>query len=63
MKQCAACGWAFECGMAGSEPCWCTQLPALFPVPKPDSAGRIDASCYCLVCLKKIVQQAQVPLD
>jgi hypothetical protein len=67
MSECAACGGVFECGMGGSQPCWCTQLPALLPVPKPDSTGRIEsnieASCYCPVCLKKIVQQAQAPLD
>jgi hypothetical protein len=47
---CQACGRAFECGIGGSEPCWCsTDFPAVLPLPK-DARG-----CYCRECLARLV--------
>jgi hypothetical protein len=42
--RCSRCGAAFACGaVAGSEKCWCMELPPVAPVP-----GR---SCLCPACL------------
>ena len=44
---CAACGAAFDCGVAaGGDTCWCMSLPTL-TTAFTDSSG-----CYCVNCLK-----------
>ena len=44
---CAACGTAFDCGVAaGGDTCWCMNLPAL-ATAVTDSIG-----CFCVNCLK-----------
>nr|WP_314546462.1 cysteine-rich CWC family protein [uncultured Massilia sp.] len=56
MSTCARCGATFGCAMAdregngSGEPCWCTQLPPVVPVPTPDGQGQ-PAGCWCPACL------------
>jgi hypothetical protein len=55
MSICTRCGLEFGCAMAdgASEPCWCTRLPAVVPLP----AGA--AGCWCPACLERhIAEQA-----
>ncbi|MBI1942159.1 MAG: cysteine-rich CWC family protein [Betaproteobacteria bacterium] len=45
-EACARCGAPFVCGMkAGEARCWCSDLPALQPVPR--------RSCLCRACLEE----------
>jgi hypothetical protein len=55
MSTCTRCGAAFGCAMAdgASEPCWCTQLPPLVPVPG-EAAG-----CWCPACLEQHIDAQQ----
>lgn len=48
MSACTRCGAEFGCAMAdgGQEACWCTQFPAVVPVPG------VEAGCWCPACLK-----------
>lgn len=57
MSVCSRCGAAFGCAMAdgGTEPCWCTTLPPVVPVPG------VDASCWCPACLRAHIAQAADP--
>ncbi|MDP3672479.1 MAG: cysteine-rich CWC family protein [Telluria sp.] len=62
MSNCSRCGAQFGCAMADPEaagaPCWCTELPALVPVPG-DTAG-----CWCPACLRQHLaahQQGEPP--
>ncbi|MDN4053821.1 cysteine-rich CWC family protein [Massilia sp. YIM B02763] len=54
MSTCARCGATFGCGMAdpdgaGGEPCWCTRLPAVVPLPEPGQRS----GCWCPACLEQ----------
>ncbi|MCS0609863.1 cysteine-rich CWC family protein [Massilia solisilvae] len=51
MSICTRCGAPFGCAMAdgGAEPCWCTALPAIVPVPD------VPAGCWCPACLERHV--------
>ncbi|MCX7175555.1 MAG: cysteine-rich CWC family protein [Proteobacteria bacterium] len=50
-NTCPRCGATFACGMqTGSEPCWCTELPALHL-----SRDQVSA-CYCPACLKQLIE-------
>jgi hypothetical protein len=52
-QACQDCGKAFECGIGGREPCWCSaDFPAVLPLPK-DARG-----CYCRECLARLVAAA-----
>jgi hypothetical protein len=37
-------------GAADQGACWCTQLPALMPIPSEQEAS--SAECYCQDCLR-----------
>ncbi len=54
MSVCSRCGAAFGCAMAdgGSEPCWCTALPPVIPVPG------VEVGCWCPACLRAQIEQA-----
>jgi len=59
MSICKRCGASFGCAMVdgGDGPCWCTQLPPVVPVPRPDGPGSetdttVDTACWCPTCLK-----------
>jgi hypothetical protein len=48
------CGATFSCAMADDglpdhQPCWCTALPPVVPVPGSVTEG---ASCWCPECLR-----------
>jgi hypothetical protein len=48
-QSCPGCGRVFVCGArAGTERCWCSDLPAL---ARPPEAGK---GCYCPDCLKAL---------
>ncbi len=53
MSTCTRCGATFSCAMAdggpADQPCWCTELPPVVPVPGSATAG---ASCWCPACLR-----------
>ena len=52
MSTCTRCGATFSCAMADpsdGQPCWCTALPPVVPVPGADAA----AGCWCPECLRK----------
>jgi hypothetical protein len=53
MSTCTRCGATFSCAMAdggpADQPCWCTALPPVVPVPGTDTAG---AGCWCPACLR-----------
>jgi hypothetical protein len=36
-------------GLPDHQPCWCTALPPVVPVPGTDTAG---AGCWCPACLR-----------
>jgi hypothetical protein len=58
MSICTRCGAEFGCAMAdgSGEPCWCTRLPAVVPVPG-EAAG-----CWCPACLARhIVAGSDTP--
>jgi hypothetical protein len=59
MSTCTRCGAAFGCAMAdgAAEPCWCTQLPPLVPVPGE------AAACWCPACLKQHIAAQQSELE
>jgi hypothetical protein len=41
-----------------SEPCWCTTLPPLVPVPVPEPSGTEPApGCWCPACLRQHIAQ------
>jgi hypothetical protein len=59
MSACGRCGAAFGCAMAdpgAAEPCWCTALPAVVPLPQAAGAG-----CWCPACLKKHIDGQTPP--
>ncbi len=53
MSTCRRCGASFSCAMADGgapdQPCWCTALPPI--VPLPDGADPA-ADCWCPACLR-----------
>jgi hypothetical protein len=55
--RCSRCGAELTCAMAdgGSDPCWCTELPPVVPVP---AAGG-QARCWCRACLQQEVDRAR----
>lgn len=57
MSTCSRCGAAFGCAMAdgGSEPCWCTRLPPLLPVPEAGAR----TGCWCPACLEQHIALAR----
>jgi len=61
MSTCSRCGAGFGCAMADGSagPCWCTELPAVVPVPREGE----PAACWCPTCLKQHIadQAAKVP--
>jgi len=70
MSVCARCGAVFGCAMADGgdgQPCWCTALPAVVPVPAPDlarggnPAGQAGAACWCPACLRRHIADATPP--
>ncbi|WP_082439356.1 MULTISPECIES: cysteine-rich CWC family protein [unclassified Massilia] len=64
MSTCIRCGAAFGCAMVdgGTEPCWCTALPPVVPVPS--GARAPAAGCWCPACLRQhIAQQAGASPD
>ena len=69
MSICPRCGTSFECGMkdaaAGTEPCWCTQLPTLPPdAYRPDKTNDAASRCFCPYCLRALVAaQNAVPQE
>ncbi|MGZ8289803.1 MAG: cysteine-rich CWC family protein [Telluria sp.] len=52
MSTCARCGAEFGCAMADrlDAPCWCTELPAVVPVPGE------AAACWCPACLRNQIE-------
>jgi hypothetical protein len=60
MSACSRCGTPFRCAMTdpdpGGAPCWCTQLPAVLPVPEA-------AGCYCPACLREAIQEREQAAD
>jgi hypothetical protein len=62
MSICTRCGAPFGCAMAdgGTEPCWCTALPPVVPVPVPatrDAAQDAIPGCWCPACLRQHIAQ------
>ncbi len=55
MSICTRCGAAFGCAMVegSSEPCWCTTLPAVVPVPGPAGGQGAAPGCWCPACLRQ----------
>jgi hypothetical protein len=44
----------------GTEPCWCTTLPPVVPVPVPatlDGAQDAVPGCWCPACLRQHIAQ------
>jgi hypothetical protein len=44
----------------GTEPCWCTTLPPVVPVPAPgtrDAAQGNAPGCWCPACLRQHIAQ------
>jgi hypothetical protein len=53
-QACVACGRAFECGMGGTDPCWCSvEFPAVMPLPEG------ARGCYCRECLSGLIERAR----
>jgi hypothetical protein len=52
--NCARCGAAFECGLAGD--CWCAAEPYRLPMP---TAAAED--CLCPTCLRKAALSSPAP--
>jgi hypothetical protein len=61
MSTCTRCGASFGCAMAdgGAEPCWCTTLPPVVPVPVPAPSGAEQPApgCWCPACLRQHIAQ------
>ena len=60
MSICTRCGAPFGCAMAdgGTEPCWCTTLPPVVPVPVTRDAAQGNApGCWCPACLRQHIAQ------
>jgi hypothetical protein len=55
MSTCTRCGAEFGCAMAdgAADPCWCTQLPSVVPVPGA------PAGCWCPACLRAHIEAQQ----
>lgn len=52
VSRCERCGATFECGvLAGSDKCWCFDLPKLGPLPAEFSR------CLCPDCLKTFIRK------
>lgn len=50
-ENCSRCGAVFQCGVvAGSEHCWCHDLPHIEFAKEP-------ASCLCPACLKQEIDR------
>jgi hypothetical protein len=49
---CPRCGSHFVCGMkAGTERCWCAELPPLTADPEPRKP------CFCPACMKELLER------
>jgi hypothetical protein len=59
MSTCTRCGASFGCAMAdgGAEPCWCTTLPPVVPVPAQGAAQEATPGCWCPACLRQHIAQ------
>jgi hypothetical protein len=68
MSICTRCGASFGCAMAdgGTEPCWCTTLPPVVPVPvaappaletSQDASQDAAPGCWCPACLRQHIAQ------
>lgn len=61
MSLCVRCGASFSCAMVDGEdndqPCWCTAMPPVLPVPS--GATGTNAGCYCPACLRLVIAQQQ----
>jgi hypothetical protein len=63
MSTCTRCGASFGCAMldGSADPCWCTTLPPVVPVPVPVplQSGTQDAApgCWCPACLRQHIAQ------
>jgi hypothetical protein len=57
MSQCSRCGAELTCAMddGGADPCWCTELPPVLPVPAADGT----AGCWCRACLQREIDLAR----
>jgi hypothetical protein len=60
MSTCSRCGANFGCALADGldEPCWCTRLPPVVPLPPPPPYTAPAAAdkpavpgCWCPACL------------
>lgn len=63
MSTCARCGATFSCAMADpsdGQPCWCTTLPPVVPVPRPGADA--NASCLCPGCLRQLIDDTTASL-
>jgi hypothetical protein len=63
MSTCTRCGAGFGCAMADGldEPCWCTRLPPVVPLPGAASEAPgmpIFAGCWCPACLAEHIARA-----
>lgn len=59
MSRCTACGAEFTCGMADRNdgaPCWCSNLPAVLPLP---AGTGLEKSCYCPQCLQRRIDDSR----
>lgn len=65
MSVCARCGATFSCAMADGgdgQPCWCTRLPPVVPVPVPaPPAAAMNTACWCPDCLRRHIAAAAPP--
>jgi len=44
----------------GGDPCWCTALPPVVPVPVAQSgAEQLSPGCWCPACLRQHIAQQQ----
>jgi hypothetical protein len=62
MSICTRCGAAFACAMVdgGGDPCWCTALPPVVPVPVARSGAEQPVpGCWCPACLHQHIAQQQ----
>jgi hypothetical protein len=59
MSICTRCGAPFGCAMAdgSSEPCWCTTLPPVVPLPVQDAGQGTAPGCWCPACLRQHIAQ------
>ena len=52
-QDCISCGQSFQCGIGGSDPCWCSiEFPAAMPLPA------VGSGCYCRKCLAALIAAA-----